>query len=91
VSEGTIGKRLAELPPKTLEPGNQYNTVEINRAFDEMTIVEGSLPSLNRPHEPSIGEATQEQSVVCDVATGGEFDRLGEQNTLPVDQLETLR
>jgi hypothetical protein len=91
VSEETIEKRLGNLPAKTSEPGNQYNTVEINRAFDEMTVADGSLPSLDGPRVQTVGEVRQEQSVVCGVATRGESDGMGKQKTLPVDQLETLR
>lgn len=91
VSEETIEKHLVNLPPKTSEPGNQHNTVEINRAFDEMSVADGSVPSLDRPRIQTAGEARQEQSVVCGVATGGESDGMGKQKTLPVDQLETLR
>lgn len=92
VSEKTIEKRLANLPPKTSEPGNQYNTVEIDRAFDEMTVADGSLPSLDGPRVQTVGEVRQEeQSVVRGVAPRGESDGLGKQKTLPVDQLETLR
>jgi hypothetical protein len=92
VSEKTIEKRLANLPPKTSEPGNQYNTVEIDRAFNEMTVVDGNLPSHDGPHVQTVGEVRQEeQSVVAGVAARGESDGLGKQKTLPVDQLETLR
>ncbi|PNF26888.1 Interleukin-1 receptor-associated kinase 4 [Cryptotermes secundus] len=92
VSEKTIEKRLANLPLKTSEPGNQYNTVEIDRAFDEMTEADGSLPSLDGPRIQAVGEVMQEeQSVFCGVTPRGESDGLGKQKTLPVDQLETLR
>jgi hypothetical protein len=90
VSEENIEKLLAKLPPKPSRPVDQYNTVEINRAFDEMTIPDNSLPLLDGPHVQPLAGATQEESVACTVDTRGEYDVVGEQNTLPVDQLERL-
>jgi hypothetical protein len=56
-----------------------------------MTIADGSLPSLDGPCVQTVGEAMREQAVVHGVAMRGESDGLGEQRTLPVDQLETFR
>jgi interleukin-1 receptor-associated kinase 4 len=89
ISEENIEKFLAKLPPKTSKPVDQYNTFEINRAFDEMTIPDDSLPSLDGLHVQPVGGAAQE-SAACTADTRGEYDGLGEQNTLPVDQLERL-
>jgi hypothetical protein len=86
VSEENIEKFLVKLPPKTLKRVDQCNTLEINRAFDEMTIPDNSLPSLD---VQPVGVAAQE-SAARTVDTRGEYDGLGEQNTLPVDQLERL-
>jgi hypothetical protein len=88
VSEENIEKLLAKLPPKTSKPVDQYNTFEINRTFDEMTISDNSLPSLSGPHVEPLGGAMQGESVTCPVDTRGEDDGLGEQDTLPVDHLE---
>jgi hypothetical protein len=88
ISEENIEKLLAKLPPKTSKPVDQYNTFEINRAFDEMTIPDNSLPSLDGPHVQPVARAMWEESVACTVDTRGEYDGVGEQNTLPVDQLE---
>jgi hypothetical protein len=90
ISEENIEKLLAKLPPKTSTRVDQNNTFEINRAFDEMTIPDSSLPSLDGLRVQPAGGATQEESVACIVDTRGEYDGLGEQNTLPVDQLERL-
>lgn len=90
ISEENIEKFLAKLPPKTSKPVDQYNTLEINRAFDEMTIPDNSLPSLDGLHVQPVGGAAQEESAAHTVDTRGEYDGLGEQNTLPVDQLERL-
>jgi len=54
-----------------------------------MTIPDNSLPSLDRLHVQPVGGAAQE-SATRTVDTRGEYDGLGEQNTLPVDQLERL-
>lgn len=89
ISEENIEKFLAKLPPKTSRPVDQYNTFEINRAFDEMSIPHNSLPSLDGLHVQPAGGAAQESAARA-VDTGGEYDGLGEQNTLPVDQLERL-
>jgi len=88
ISEENIKKFLAKLPPKTSKPADQYNTFEINRAFYEMTIPDNSLPSLDGLHVQPVGGAAQEESAARTVDTRGEYDGLGEQNTLPVDQLE---
>jgi hypothetical protein len=90
VSEENFEKLLAKLPPRTSKPVDQYNTFEINRAFDEMTIPDNSMPSLDGLHVQRQCEVTQEESVAPTVDTRGEYDGLGEQNTLPVDQLERL-
>jgi hypothetical protein len=94
-------KLVAKLPPASSEPGKnstQYNTVEINRAFDEMTIPDNSLPSLDGPHTQMEGEVLQEGCLVPHVEGNGvavrgssripESDELAEQETLPMDQLE---
>jgi hypothetical protein len=102
VSEESMEKKhVAKLPPGTLQTVNhscQYNTAEINRAFDEMTIPDDSLPSLDGPRTQTVGEVMQEGSLVPDVegngvATRRSFrtsgsDELREQETLPMDQLE---
>jgi hypothetical protein len=90
ISEENIEKLLAKVPPKTSKPVDQYNTSEINRAFDEMTIPDNSLPSLDGLGVQPVGGAMQEESVAGTVDTGGEYDGLEEQSTLPVDQLERL-
>jgi hypothetical protein len=90
ISEENIEKSLAKLPPKTSKPVDQYNTFEINRAFDEMTIPDNSLPALDGLHVQPVGGAAPEESAAHTVDTRGEYDGLGEQNTLPVDQLERL-
>ena len=90
ISAENIEKFLAKLPPKTSKPVDQYNTLEINRAFDEMTIPDNSLPSLDGLRVQPVGRVAQEESASRAVDTRGECDGLGEQNTLPVDQLERL-
>ncbi|XP_021924264.1 probable LRR receptor-like serine/threonine-protein kinase At1g51810 isoform X3 [Zootermopsis nevadensis] len=101
VSEESMEKKLSKLPPGSLELRNhccQYNTFEINRAFDEMTIPDNSLPSLDGQHMQTLGEVMQEGSVVPYVEGNSvaitrrfkipESDEQLEQETLPVDLLE---
>ncbi|XP_069674519.1 interleukin-1 receptor-associated kinase 4-like [Periplaneta americana] len=75
VSEEAIEKLVAKLPVEVKI--NQYDTDEINRAFDEMTVPDTSLPSLDGPH------VVPRESVTVPESIGPT-----EQETLPLDQLD---
>jgi hypothetical protein len=55
-----------------------------------MTVRDNSLPLLDGLHVQPVGGAVQEECAARTADTRGEYDGLGEQNTLPVDQLERL-
>lgn len=95
VSYETLEKLVVKLPEKKL---NGYfvpvDTDEINRIIDEITISDGSLPSvaeLNRQiviDRQEAGSSDQQQNVSREFSRTIASRALGEQETIPVDHLE---